>query len=203
MQSAQATSNTVLDAVISRHVESDLLSRIAPVVLGALFITVCAKIQVPVWPVPVTLQGFAVASIAAAFGARIGLATVGFYLLQGAVGLPVFAGGGGAAYFTGPTAGFLVGFMLMALIIGAAADRGACRRPVALFGSMLAGNTALLAIGYIWLLAMSVGAPWLDQNDVVASAFHGAIQPFIVWDLLKMALATASVAGLWKATTSR
>jgi biotin transport system substrate-specific component len=201
MQSAQISSNTVLGTILSRTNAAGLASRITIVVLGALFITVCAKAQVPVWPVPVTLQGFAIAAIAAGFGLRIGVATVGLYLMEGAAGLPVFSGGGGLAYFSGPTAGFLVGFLVMAAIIGAAADRGASRKPLSLFAAMLAGNAALLAIGFVWLLSMAGASEWLDQNNLVASAFAGAIQPFIVWDILKMALAAATITGLWNFTT--
>src|SRR5215217_6916383 len=113
MSATLISSNTVLGALQSRHNIMGLASGIATVILGTVLITICAKIQVPVWPVPVTLQGFAIAALAAAFGLRIGVATVALYLLEGAFGLPVFASGGGLAYFMGPTGGFLLGFLLM------------------------------------------------------------------------------------------
>ena len=198
MASATTIPNTLLALFQTRTRATGLVSNIAIVLFGTLFLAICAKIQVPVWPVPVTLQGFAVAVIAAAFGLRIGVATVALYLAEGAAGLPVFATGGGVAYFAGPTGGFLIGFLAMAAIIGHAADRGASGRPLALIGAMLVGNTALLLFGFVWLVALAGSAKWIDQDNVVASAFAGAIQPFVLWDALKMALAGLTVAGLWQ-----
>jgi biotin transport system substrate-specific component len=174
-----------------------LATNLATVVLGTLVITIAAKINVPVWPVPVTLQSMAIAALAAAFGARIGVATVALYLLEGAMGLPVFATGGGLAYLVGPTGGFLLGFLAMAGIIGLAADRGASARPLTLFGAMLVGEAVLLSLGFAWLLLLSGQAQWIDQTNVVASAWAGAVQPFLVWDVLKMALAALTVTGAW------
>jgi biotin transport system substrate-specific component len=139
----------------------------------------------------------AIAALAAAFGARIGVATVALYLLEGAMGLPVFATGGGLAYLVGPTGGFLLGFLAMAGIIGLAADRGASARPLTLFGAMLVGEAVLLSLGFAWLLLLSGQAQWIDQTNVVASAWAGAVQPFLVWDVLKMALAALTVTGAW------
>ena len=73
---------------------------------------------------------------------------------------------------------------MMAAIVGYAADRGASGKPLALFAAMLAGDAALLLFGFVWLLAFSGSANWIDQNNLVGSAFAGAIQPFIVWDIL-------------------
>src|SRR5690606_1214363 len=119
------TPNTLLGIFQPKTDAAKLATNMATVVLGTLVIALAAKVNVPVWPVPVTLQGLAIAALAAAFGARIGVATVALYLLEGAFGLPVFATGGGLAYLVGPTGGFLLGFLLMAGIIGYAADRGA------------------------------------------------------------------------------
>lgn len=191
------TPNTLLGLYQPKGDVAKLASNLATVVLGTLLITICAKINVPVWPVPVTLQGFAVAALAAAFGMRIGVATVALYLLEGAMGLPVFATGGGLAYLVGPTGGFLLGFLVMAAIIGYAADKGASGKPLALFGAMLVGDAALFVLGFAWLLLLSGQAQWLDQTNVVASAFAKAVQPFVVWDILKMALAALTVSGIW------
>ncbi|MBU1303958.1 MAG: biotin transporter BioY, partial [Alphaproteobacteria bacterium] len=180
-----------------------LASNIATVVLGTLLITLCAKINVPVWPVPVTLQGFAIAALAAAFGMRIGVATVGLYLLEGAMGLPVFATGGGLVYLVGPTGGFLLGFLALAAIVGFAADRGASGKPLALFGAMLLGDAVMFVLGFAWLAVMAGQAGWIDQTNVLGSAFAKAVQPFIVWDILKMALATLTVTGAWNLFAKR
>jgi len=197
------TPNTLLGAFQPKSESTRLVSNLATVVLGTLLITLCAKINVPVWPVPVTLQGFAVAALTAAFGMRIGVATVALYLLEGAMGLPVFATGGGLAYLVGPTGGFLLGFLAMAAIIGFAADRGASSKPLTLFAAMVVADAVLLALGFAWLLLLSGQAGWIDQSNVVASAFAGAVQPFVIWDVLKMALAALTVTGAYSLFVKR
>jgi biotin transport system substrate-specific component len=191
------TPNTLLGVFQPKGDAAKLASNLATVVLGTLLITICAKISVPVWPVPVTLQSFAIVALSAAFGLRIGVATVALYLLEGAFGLPVFATGGGLAYLAGPTGGFLLGFLVLAAIVGYAADRGASSKPLTLFAVMVGAEALLLVLGFVWLLTLSGQAGWIDQNNVVASAFAGAIRPFIIWDILKMALAALTVTGLW------
>jgi biotin transport system substrate-specific component len=191
------TPNTLLGLYQPKSDVAKLATNAAIVVLGTLLITICAKINVPVWPVPVTLQGFAVAALAAAFGMRFGVATVALYLLEGAFGLPVFATGGGLAYLVGPTAGFLLGFLVMAAMVGYAADKGASGKPVALFIAMLAGDAVLFALGFAWLLMMAGQAQWIDQTNVIASAFAKAVQPFVIWDVFKMAFAAMTVSGIW------
>ena len=197
------TPNTLLGLYQPKRDAAKLASNLTTVVLGTLLITLCAKINVPVWPVPVTLQGFAIAALAAAFGLRIGVATVGLYLLEGAMGLPVFATGGGLAYLVGPTGGFLIGFLFLAAIVGFAADRGASGRPLALFSAMLVGDAVMFVLGFAWLVLMAGQAGWIDQSNVIASAFAKAVQPFVVWDILKMALAALTVTGAWKLVTKR
>ena len=191
------TPNTLLGVFQPKGDAAKLASNLATVVLGTMLITLAAKINVPVWPVPVTLQSFAIAGLAAAFGLRIGVATVALYLLEGALGLPVFATGGGLLYLAGPTGGFLIGFLVMAALIGFAADRGASNRPLTMFAAMLGANAVMFALGFTWLLALSGQAGWIDQTNVLASAFDGAVKPFIIWDILKMALAALTVTGVW------
>jgi biotin transport system substrate-specific component len=197
------TPNTLLGVFQPKGDVAKLAINAATVVLGTLLITAAAKINVPVWPIPVTLQSFAIAALAAAFGMRIAVATVAAYLLEGALGLPVFAAGGGMPYLVGPTGGFLVGFLVQAGIIGYAADRGALSRPIMLFGAMLVATAVLYAFGFSWLVAMAGQAAWVDQTNIVASAFDKAVQPFIVWDALKMAFAALTVTGVWAAVAKR
>ncbi len=197
------TPNTILGVFEPKSQAARLASNIATVLIGTLLITLAAKVNVPTWPIPVTLQGFAIAALAAAFGARIGTATVVLYLLEGAAGLPVFATGGGMAYLLGPSGGFLLAFVPMAYVIGRAADLGASSRPMMLFAAMLIADAMLFALGFIWLLALGANAAWIDQSNVVMSAFERAIQPFLVWDVLKMALAALTVTGLWAVLPSR
>lgn len=197
------TPNTILGAFQPRSEAAKIAANLAIVVLGTLLLTIAAKISVPVWPVPVTLQSMAVAGLAAAFGARIGVATVALYILEGFSGLPVFASGGGAAYIYGPTGGFILGWLPMAWVIGRAADRGASGSFPRLFGWMVVGDAISFALGFIWLIAFAGGAGWIDQSNVIGDAFAKAVQPFIVWDLLKLAFAALTVVGGWQLINKR
>ena len=191
------TPNTILGVLEPKSGAIRLASNIATVLLGTVLITLAAKINVPTWPVPVTLQSFAVAALAAAFGWRIGVATVVAYLLEGAAGLPVFATGGGLAYLVGPTGGFLLGFIPMAYVIGRAADLGASARVGMLFMAMLIADALLFALGFLWLLTLGAAASWLDPANLVGSAFAKAVQPFLMWDGLKMLFAALTVTGVF------
>ena len=199
------TPNTLLGVLQPKTDAARLASNIAIVVLGSLLLTLSAKISVPVMPVPVTLQTFAVAVLAAAFGWRIGVATVALYLVEGLAGLPVFASGGGLDYVFRPSFGFLVGYLPMAFIIGLAADAGASGKVFRLFGAMLIGDAVAFAFGFGWLMVVAnlivQGGgelpAWLAGGDLLTAAWNGAVQPFIVWDILKMALAAITVAGGW------
>jgi biotin transport system substrate-specific component len=192
------TGNTLLGTLAPQGDTRKLAAGIATVVLGTLFLTLTAKINVPVWPVPVTLQTFGVPLLAAAFGWRIGLATVAAYILEGLAGLPVFAGmAAGPAYLFGPTGGFIVSWLLVAIIVGRAADMGLSRRLLPLFAVMLIGDAVSFAFGYGWLVAFLSAMKGVSPAQVMGAAFDGAVKPFIVWDVLKMAFAAVSVAGAW------
>src|SRR6185437_5954307 len=109
-------------------------------------------VSVPFYPVPLTLQTLAVMAIAAAFGARLGTLSVLAYLAEGLAGLPVFAKfAAGPLYLLGPTGGFLVGFILLAVIVGAAADRGFDRSPVKLFAALVVADAVVFVLGFVWL----------------------------------------------------
>ncbi len=162
------------------------------VIFGIALITLSAKIQVPFWPVPMTLQTLAIAGIAAAYGLRLGLATVVAYLVTGYFGAPVFAGPiAGPAYFVGPTAGFLAGFVVMTAIVGFVADRVSSESFWKLLASMLAGDALLFALGFVWLGYFFV----TGSGDTLGSAFAWAkgVEPYILGDIVKMILAAAAV----------
>ncbi|WMT87928.1 biotin transporter BioY [Pelagibacterium sp. 26DY04] len=198
MATTFATSNTLLGLYQPRSQAARLVSAVAVAFLGSVLLTISAKINVPVWPVPVTLQAMAVAALAAALGARLGVATVALYLVQGLAGLPVFAGAGaGLPYLMGPTGGFILSWLPMAAIIGYAADKGLSRKVVPLFLVMTGAAMLSLVAGFLWLLALSGQAGWIDQSNVVLSAYKGAIEPFVVWDIVKMAFAALTVVGGW------
>lgn len=195
---ATPTGATLLGALAPATPAARFAAGLATVVLGSLFIALCSKISVPTWPIPVTLQTFAVAAIAAAFGARIGVATIALYIAEGLAGLPVFAGPlAGPAYLFGPTGGFILGFLLLAVIVGRAADLGLSRRLPALFAVMLVADAVVFAFGFAWLVVVLSGLKGVGFDAVVGPAFDGAIKPFVLWDVLKMAFAAASIAGAW------
>ena len=152
-------------------------------VAGSLLIALAGQIKVPFYPVPATLQTLVIFMIAAAYGLRLGSATVALYLAQGALGLPVFTGGAGLAYMMGPTGGFLAGFLVAAIIIGSAADRGWTSNAFKLFGATLIGAAVLMALGYAWLSGL-IGAE---------AAWIAGVQPFILSELTKVVLASALI----------
>lgn len=198
MATTFATSNTLLGTLQPQSRAARLVTAISVAFLGSILLAVSAKINVPTWPVPVTLQSMAVAAIAAAFGARVGVATVALYIAQGLAGLPVFAGAfAGPAYLFGPTGGFILAWLAMAAIIGHAADRGFSKNFFMLFAAMLVGGAVQFAGGFAWLLALSGQAGWIDPANPVLSAYKGAIEPFVVWDMVKFAFAAITIVGGW------
>lgn len=162
----------------------------ALVVAGALVLAISAKVQVPFYPVPMTLQTLAVLALAAAFGARLAVATVAVYLAEGLAGLPVFAGAAaGPAYLLGPTGGFLAGFMVAAALVGALAERGGARGPLRLLAVMALGHAVIFAFGFAWL-ADAIGAQ---------KAWALGVAPFFAATLVKTGLAAALVGALGRA----
>jgi biotin transport system substrate-specific component len=131
------------------------VKEVALVVLGVLLLTAAAKIAVPMWPVPVTMGTFAVLTLGAAYGPRLGLTTILAYLAIGALGLDVFAGSSatenGIAYMLGGTGGYLVGYVLATLLLGVAARRGWDRARGRMALALLAGNAVIYLPGLLWL----------------------------------------------------
>jgi biotin transport system substrate-specific component len=155
--------------------------------LGTVLLTVSAKIQVP-GPVPMTLQTLVVLLIGAAYGWRLGGATVLLYLAEGFAGLSVFAGAAaGPAYFAGPTGGFLLGFLAAAMVVGFLAERG--------FGRSLLRVVALMALGHAVIFAF--GLPWLAALLGPAKAWAVGAAPFALATLVKTALAAALMHAAW------
>lgn len=172
------------------------------VLAGVTIIALGAKAQVPFWPVPMTLQTLALMTIFALSGFRLSMEIILAYLAVGLMGLPVFAGPlAGPAYFAGPTAGYLTGFVGAAAIVGAAADRGLTRRPIAMFAAMLAGAGIIFGLGFAWLgflFTTSTGAT-LGADY----AFTNGVLPFVLGDLVKIAIAALAVAGVSKQFAKR
>ncbi|MER9431605.1 biotin transporter BioY [Mesorhizobium sp. M0482] len=160
-------------------------------IAGTLLLIVSAKTKVMLGPVDISMQTLAVFLIAASFGMRLGVATLLLYMAEGALGLPVFQStpekGIGIAYMLGSTGGYLAGFVVMAAIVGWAADRGWDRHPIKLFNAMLVAEIVMMAMGFAWL-ALLIGPEKSWQFGVL---------PFIVGDLIKVALAASLVPAVW------
>ncbi|HET9019493.1 MAG TPA: biotin transporter BioY [Acetobacteraceae bacterium] len=152
----------------------------------SLLLALSARVSVPFWPVPMTLQTLAVLTIAGLAGPRIATAAMLAYLAEGAMGLPVFAGtpahGLGLAYLAGPTGGYLVGMLAAAAVVGVLARRAA-GRPLALVGAMTLGS----------VLVYAAGAAWLAAYVGVGRALALGVVPFLAGDAVKTALAVCTV----------
>lgn len=165
------------------------------VILGIAALTIAAKIRVPMWPVPITMQTFAVLVIGAAYGPRLGVATLLAYLALGAAGFAVFSGeSGGLAYMTGPTGGYLVGFAVAAGVMGWLAARGWDRTVWSMAGALLIGNAIIYAFGLpwmAWLFAAEKGMGWVLQWGMTN---------FLLGDALKLCLAALVLPMAWSFT---
>lgn len=159
----------------------------ALIVAGSLVMVVCARITVPFWPVPMTMQVFGAFLLAGLAGGRLAAAMIALYLLEGALGLPVFAnaahGGVGILSLVGPTGGYLVGFAIAAFVSGEWIRRAGLGGRMASVLPMLAGLVLIYSLGWLWL-SQFVG--W-------ANALTAGVLPFLPGDLLKIVLAAAVV----------
>jgi biotin transport system substrate-specific component len=183
-----------------------LLRMLALVLAGVGVLTLSAKVSVPFYPVPVTMQTLAVLLIGAAYGWRLGALTVLAYVGHGLAGLPVFTGTPpavpGLAYLLGPTGGFVTGFLPAVIIAGLAVERGLASRPVALFAALLGAEVLLFGLGFGWLAFgahLASGAFGLG----VAKAFALGVAPFALGDLLKTVLATLLIVATARFSASR
>jgi biotin transport system substrate-specific component len=166
-------------------------------VFGTLILWASAKVNVPMWPVPMSMQTFAVCVLAMAYGFRLGTATVLLYLLEGALGLPVFANtperGIGLLYMAGPTGGYLVGFVVCAAIVGWLADRGWDRHL----------GLALIAYTLGTVAIFGFGAAWLSHLIGFEKAVAAGVVPFIPGAVLKIALAAGLMSAIWRMLDKR
>jgi biotin transport system substrate-specific component len=164
-------------------------------VAGTLLLWLSAKVHIPFWPVPLTMQTFVVLVLGMAFGWKLGAATMLLYLAEGAAGLPVFSGtperGIGLAYMAGPTGGYLAGFVAGAALCGWLAERGWDRSWWRTAIAMSAGHLVILALGWAWLATL-VGP---------AQAYILGVAPFYVATVAKTALAVAALPLAWKLTS--
>lgn len=160
---------------------------VAAIVLGVAFITICAKIRVPSWPVPMTLHTLAVMTIAVVAGPRLSATTFFAYLAVGAAGVPVFSGtperGIGLAYMLGPTGGYLLGYLAASWLTSMLTTG---RQSVGRVLAMLAGLAVTYIVGLAWLVL------YVPVRDVITLGFT----PFILGDLINIAMVAAAAAAM-------
>lgn len=177
------------------------------VILGIAVLAVSAKIKVavPPSPVPIGMGTFAVLTIAAGYGPRLGLTTMFGYLLIGALGFDVFTSStaqlNGVTYMAGSTGGFLIGFVLATLAMGYLARRGWDKSVLMMALAMLIGSVLLYVPGLVWL------SQWITSTGKLDAATYGSLfeqtltwglTPFVIGDLMKLALAALLLPALWK-----
>jgi len=183
--------------------QNTLVRNVLLAIAGSIALWISAKVQIPFFPVPMTLQTLVVLIIGMAYGWRLGAATIALYLAQGAAGLPVFAGtpekGISLAYMFGPTGGFLLGFLLAAIAVGVLAERGWDRNIFTTAAAMLVGNALIYVPGLLWL-AEGIGS-MVGIGSFAGIGWEKAItfgiKPFILSDLFKLILAALFMPMIW------
>jgi biotin transport system substrate-specific component len=175
--------------LVKKLESANIFKKISLILLGTLLLTISAKIKVPFYPVPMTMQTFVVVLIGIAFGWKLGLATIFAYLFEGAIGLPVFAGtpekGIGIIYMMGPTGGYLVGFILSVFIAGFV------NLKKNIFIKFLLISLSVFAI-YL------TGVPWLAYLAGWEIAYVWGIKNFVLAEIFKIAILTLSTEKILK-----
>jgi biotin transport system substrate-specific component len=172
---------------------SGLVTDVPLVLAGTAFVALAAQVSfdIPGTPVPITGQTFAVVLVGASLGALLGLTSLGLYLFVGALGAPVYADGNhGWDVLTGPTGGYIVGFVLAAAVTGLLAQNRWDRRFSSAVAAMLTGNVLIYAVGLPWLA--------LDADFGFRDTMSEGLAPFIPGDLLKLYLAGALLPVAWR-----
>ncbi len=185
---------------LMRHLfpEPTLLRNLMLVIGGSLVVALTAKVSLvlPFTPVPITGQTLGVLLVGASLGSRLGVLALLTYLMEGAIGLPVFAAGGGLAYFWGPTLGYLVGYPVAAGLMGFWVERFGADR-----NSFKTGAAMAACMGVIYLFGASWLGLWFSMVgtfDGVVSVLSQGVFPFLIGDVIKMMLTALLLPGAWK-----
>ncbi|MBO9435451.1 biotin transporter BioY [Ruegeria sp. R13_0] len=185
--------NVLANAFGPREGTALLVKQVVLVALGIVALAVAAKIKVPMWPVPITMGTFAVLTIGTAYGARLGLITMLGYLLVGALGFDVFAGSSaekfGLTYMMGGTGGYLVGYLMATVLLGALAARGWDRSVTKLALALLLANVLIYVPGLLWL-----GQLYGWDKPIL----EWGLTPFLLGDAIKLGLAALLIPAVWK-----
>lgn len=183
---------TLAEAIFPQTGLALRVKQLVLVAAGIAALVLAAKIKIPMFPVPMTMGTFAVLSIGAAYGARLGLATILGYMLVGALGFDVFAGSSaevsGLGYMMGSTGGYLVGYVLAVVALGALARKGWDRARGKMALALVLGNALIYVPGLIWLTVLyGLEAPILSWG----------LTPFLLGDVVKLALVALLLPALW------
>ena len=185
MDASFAKSETLTGAALA---PLDWARSVGLVVAFSLLTALSAQIVIPMWPVPITGQTFAVLLTGALLGSRLGAAAMIVYLIEGASGLPFFQQGhGGIPYVLGPTGGYLIAFPAAAFVTGAFAEHGWDKRFFTAAAAMAIGSVLILLSGWVWLSFFR--SPTF--------AFDAGVKPFIIGDIVKILLAAAVLPSGW------
>ena len=176
--------------LVKNFKQSKLLKYVFLALIGSIILAVSSKIKIPFYPVPMTMQTFVVLMIGIVFGWKLGLATVSLYLFEGIIGLPVFSGspekGSGLVYFTGPTMGYLLGFLVAVYISGKFN-----------YDSNIIKNflKLLMATSFIYILGMTWLGNLIGWDKPI---FQLGAQPFLLAELFKILIATFAISQIRK-----
>ena len=158
------------------------------VLFGTILLAISAKIQLPFWPVPMTMQTFVIFLIGMTYSVRLSFITVSMYLFEGALGLPVFASGGGIAYLVGPTSGYLYGMLISSVVISYLANLGFSKTYFKTSITLLIGSFVIFLFGILYL-----GSIIGYEKAIIAG-----LLPFIPSELFKIALAVSLIPTIQK-----
>ena len=168
--------------LIKQNSHSKIIKSLLVIFLGSLILAISAKIKIPFYPVPMTMQTFVVLFLGISLGYKVALATVGLYLLEGILGLPVFSNsperGIGLAYFTGPTMGYLIGFLFACFFASFIKKND---NYLVIFLKLILSVSAIYILGILWLGAL-IG--W-DKP-----IFELGVMPFLIAEIFKITLLT-------------
>lgn len=182
------TSNNSLVSYLVGKKTNDIVYVLLTSIIGSFLLAISSKVQIPITPVPVTLQTLVLLVMSMFLGWRGAAGATSLYLFQGAIGLPVFAHGGGFIILFGPTGGYLFGFLIASIVVGFLAERGWDKSVVLTFISMTIGTLIIYILGVIWLSYLK------DLNTAIVFG----LLPFITPDILKICLGTCLVSAGWE-----
>ena len=182
-----SSNNSLVSSLLGKKT-NDFVYVLLTSIIGSFLLAISSKVQIPLTPVPVTLQTLVLLVMSMFLGWRGAVGATSLYLFQGAIGLPVFAHGGGFIILFGPTGGYLFGFLIASLVVGYLAEKGWDKSVVLTFTSMTIGTLIIYLFGVIWLSYLK------DLN----TALVFGLLPFITPDILKICLGTCLVSAGWE-----